>query len=302
VSAWKVENPEPLGRDSKIWLREPGPVPEVRSLRRLWLFKPVNVPSHGHPQGEDWSEKIVSELGRLLGVPCADVDLAQREGVAGSISRSVIDDGWTRVLGSELMGTLLPDYKEGRLRPPGRPGHTPELVMRALRFNDCRPVAGFEHLTAYELFAGFLVLDAWVANRDRHDQNWAVMRSKSGKIRLAPSYDHASSLGFSLLDSGRERHLRPGELRRWAGGGRAHRFEHDPSQPPSAIPTLVATALRSLDLASGRARGHWLSRLEAISTEAVQDVIKRTQKLSPLTRRFVVELLDTNKGRLLDGD
>ena len=87
VSAWEVINPEPLGREAKIWLREPGAPPHSRE--RDWLFKPVVVPSHGHPQGEDWAEKIVCELGGLLGVPCADVEFAERNGVIGSISRNV---------------------------------------------------------------------------------------------------------------------------------------------------------------------------------------------------------------------
>ena len=47
------------------------------------------------------------------------------------------------------------------------------MIMRALTGCQTPPDCGV--LTAPEVFAGYLVLDAWVANQDRHDQNWAVL-------------------------------------------------------------------------------------------------------------------------------
>ena len=97
------------------------------------------------------------------------------------------------------------------------------------------------------------VLDAWVANQDRHDQNWAVKaRSGSQELRLAPSYDHAGSLAFSRLDSYREKVLRARGMRAFAERGRAARFEHDPRCLPREVPTLVTLARRSLDLPGRR--------------------------------------------------
>jgi hypothetical protein len=82
VSGWEAVNPETIGRDAKLWVREPGAPSSSRE--RDWLFKPVIVTASGHRQGEDWTEKIVSELGGLLGVPCAEIELAVRRGVPGS--------------------------------------------------------------------------------------------------------------------------------------------------------------------------------------------------------------------------
>ena len=80
VSSWSVVRAETLGRDRKVWLRDPTVAADSLSRESDWPFKPVVVPAHGIPQGEDWAEKIVSELGRMLGVPCAEVDLAVRGG------------------------------------------------------------------------------------------------------------------------------------------------------------------------------------------------------------------------------
>ena len=57
-------------------------------------------------------------------------------------------------------------------------------------------------------FAEFLVLDAIIGNTDRHDENWGVARRRieDGWIGyLAPSFDHASSLGRELEDIRRDR-------------------------------------------------------------------------------------------------
>lgn len=180
VTEWEPVENEVLGANPKIWVRGPG---GGRDRQNDWLFKPVVIPaSTGLAQGEDWAEKIVSELGALLGVPCASVELASRAGLQGSISRNVVPPGWDRVLGSDLLSARERTYSgpfldaNGReRRPRGRPGHSPEAIAAAL--SDCAAPAGSGLSNALEAFAGYVVLDAWVANQDRHDQNWAVLRS-----------------------------------------------------------------------------------------------------------------------------
>jgi hypothetical protein len=297
ITGWQVRNPEPLGREAKVWVQEPGS--DSSSRERFWLFKPVVVPEHGHQQGEDWAEKIVSELAAALGVPCAEVDLAVRDGVPGSISRNVAPDGWNLVLGSLLLGAVVLDYQEGQLRLPGRPGHNLANIRHALRI--CEPPPGFLELDAVGVFAGYLVLDAWVGNQDRHDQNWAVLRQAAspGGLCLAPSYDHASSLGFNLLDTRRHALLASGSVSTWAERGRAQRFEHNPDRPKSEIPSLVDVARDGLAIAGGRAERFWLDRLHALDRGQVESVVRRVAGLSDVTATFILELLDINRRRLL---
>lgn len=298
VSGWEVVEVEAVGRERKVWLQEPGA--PTTSRERRWLFKPVIVPETGRRQGEDRVETIVAELAGLLGVPCADVELAVRDGVEGSISRNVAPDGWNLALGSVLMTRNDPDYQEGRLNVRGRPGHSVPAIAAAL--DGCGPPPGTPGRSALEVFAGYLVLDAWVANQDRHDQNWAVLRraDATGELVLAASYDHASSLGFSLDDEQRQRRIADRSIAAWVERGRAQRFEHDPAAPRHAIPTLVDLAHRALDLTGPATRERWLGGLRDLDPAATEDAVRRTPELSDVSASFILILLSVNRGRLLD--
>jgi hypothetical protein len=152
------------------------------------------------------------------------------------------------------------------------------------------------------VFASFLLLDAWVANQDRHDQNWAVLHpaARSAELRLAPSYDHASSLGFNLTDARRGSCLsRPGGMSGFARRGRAQRFEHDPDAPASSVATLVDLAREAMSLAGRSAEQGLLDRLASTEHSEVALVVTRVPGLSEPTARFILELLDINRRRLL---
>ena len=64
-----------------------------------------------------------------------------------------------------------------------------------------------DRLSAWDVFAGYLVLDASSATRDRHEENWAVIHSGGISRSLSPTFDHASSLGFLLDDMAKEERL-----------------------------------------------------------------------------------------------
>ncbi|MGH6635180.1 MAG: hypothetical protein ACRED0_03285 [Gammaproteobacteria bacterium] len=57
--------------------------------------------------------------------------------------------------------------------------------------------------SAFDVFIGYLLLDAWIANQDRHHENWGVINYGDG-IHLAPSYDHAAALGQNETDEVRK--------------------------------------------------------------------------------------------------
>src|SRR5260221_5486360 len=187
-------------------------------------------------------------------------------------------------------------YVPGKV--PGRPGHTVENIQKVLEGVQSPPGCALPFETSgFDVFAGYLVLDAWVANRDRHDENWAVLRpiASEGSARLCGSYDHANSLGYNLDDKKRSQLVAdPVRLRGWCSKGTAYRFEYVPGK---AAPTLVQTAVRGLRLASTQARGHWPHQREQVGEDVMRQVIERIPGMSEAARSFALEVLVVNRKR-----
>ena len=261
VSDWEIIADETAGAEEKYWLQE-------RGTSRRWLFKSVTV-KQGHVHGEDWAEKTAAQLAGLLGIPCACIELAELHGAPGCISADLRPPLHELQHGQVLLEERdAPGYVHGKGKV--HPGHSVENIQATLQ--GMLPPLGCElgsDTTAYDVFAGYLLFDAWVANRDRHDNNWAVLRpvmASGDPLRLCGSYDHANSLGFNLTDQASSRLVEQQRVMAWCEKGTAWRFEHDPGRP---IPTLVEVAAKALQLASPEARRYWLERLRQVDQDEV---------------------------------
>lgn len=287
ASSWKQSGEEPDGLSAHRWLERPGD-------SRLWLFKAVEIKA-GNRQGEDWAEKSVAEIGGLLGIPCAPIELAIRSGQEGLISRDIKPKHWDLQPGAALLGGFVPGYDS---QAKFRDGHSLANVALALR--DLGAPAGYDgvaSMNAYDTFCGYLLLDALVANRDRHDHNWAVLIPPgSGQLLLAPSFDHASGLGFGLSDDKRLDLVKRGEVGRWVLRGTAWRFEYRQGSQAQSLVELATSALRA---ATRAARAEWQDRFSRLSLDAVSDLLMRIQVMSVPAVTFAGELIRLNHERLL---
>ncbi|MUL76463.1 hypothetical protein FZI94_10420 [Mycobacterium sp. CBMA226] len=250
---------------------------------------------------EDIAEKLGCELARLLGVPAARVELAARDLAPGALVEDARLPGWELQLGQVLMPEVVSDYEPDNSE---QVGYNVQNIHRALQRFTVPPEAttlpaGF---TAFDTFAGYLIFDALIAHGDRHDRNWAVMvppPGGPGRDSLCPSFDHAASLGFTLTDTKRAELLsgENGGIAGWALKGRARRFEHRVGTPWR---TLVDLASDAVALCSPETRDHWRDRLMSVECGSVDDVVASAPDLSDIARRFTVELVMVNRGRLLD--
>lgn len=267
VSRWAPDRPETMGSKIKEWLRDP------EGTRWLW-----KQPRPG--TGEHWAEVVVAGLADLLHLPHATARLANWDDEQGVILKDVLTDHGPHaalIHGNEVLRALDPAYpKKSKLFV--KPEHTVERVMETLAIStvfdppvgmhDQEPLA-----TAADHFLGYLLLDAWVNNADRHDENWAVLADTViRKLSLSPTYDHGSSLGRELTDDTRTRRLRT----RDAGFSVAafcrkctNRFATPPGEPRHSPVSAFRTASR-LRPAAGAA---WLQRLNKLSDDRVAAVI-----------------------------
>jgi hypothetical protein len=290
VQDWEYVNSETSGRREKYWLRDP-------ATGLDWLFKPVTV-KDGFAYGEAWAEKIASHLGVLLGIPCAEVDLAFGYSVAGSMALNLKPKprSWELQEGAVLL-TRFDDFVPHEGKKGRHPGHTVEHIAEVLEA--AKPPPGWDApfpATGFDVLAGYLMFDAWIANSDRHEQNWAVLREATA-LYLCGSYDHSSSLGWNVSDAQRANCLADGaRLTRWCERGRALCFDRSADR----VLSLVDVAAKALGMASDQARAHWLGRLEQLTGPVIAEPVRRTPGMSEVARTFAVSVLEMNRGRLLD--
>ncbi|QCB50021.1 hypothetical protein E5720_06940 [Rhodococcus sp. PAMC28707] len=307
VSAWEESFIEVQGSHAPRWLIEPGDF--ATPVR--WLHK--DVVSHYNAKedrylerGEDWSEILATQVAHALGLPVAHTRMCSRGGKRGTISRDVRPEGFDLWNGAVVMEDIDGYVRHAEGSPATdperpdvkRPGHTLSNIKMALgQYEPPRTVDRDDGLTSFDVFGGYTVLDALVSNRDRHEENWAVVvpQLTSMSARLAPSYDHASCLGFNLNDRKRAGYLL--DLAAFAEGGTAHRFEHI-GRPP----TLVDHASEALKLCSEEGRNWWVSRLLQLDLTPVLSVLERKglPDMSDLEAKFALELLTLNLRRLRD--
>jgi hypothetical protein len=293
IDDWALAGVETQGQHELYWYRHD-------TRERTWLFKPARPERH-HAAREDVVEKLGSEIAGLMGVPAARVELAVLGGQRGALVEDARGHRWELQLGQVLMTEVLTDYD-----PTDRdhPGYNVQNVCRALdgfasppRFD---PTLQFN---AFDVFTGYLLLDTLLAHCDRHDRNWAVISPPSDEPQrkaLCPSYDHAASLGFQLSDQKREEFLtgsRGRSVAEWACKARATRFERSKGQ---SCQTLLELAQSALDLCPTETREYWRHRVLSVECGSVSDVVAAAPDLTDIARRFTVELVMVNRGRLLD--
>lgn len=173
----------------------------------------------------------------------------------------------------------------GDRRPKNRMGHHLENIWSVL--SGVRGPEGTHEATM--VFAGYLVLDAWVANTDRHAVNWALLLdiTGAGPNRLAPSFDHGTAFGSGIADA----QLDGRDGADFARRGRAGRFENGRDT------TLVDFALEAVSKA-GESGSRWIGALAAVEEDRVRAVIDAVPGMSDARRRFTLEALAENKRRL----
>ncbi len=282
---------EQLGTKKKFWLDQ-----------YKLLFKEVRPNT-----GEDWAEKVAAELCAKLGLPHATYELAVWKGKRGVVTENFAqrEDGRRLILGNELLFKLDPKYPEKEKRRVRQ--HTVRKVLAVASLEGVNPPLGFQLShgieTAADVLVGYLMLDAWIANQDRHHENWGlVLLTKEKTIHLAPSFDHASSLGPFETDAARSKRLRTKDkmhnMSAYVEKARSAFYGHDPSNKPLSTMDAFLAATRIFP----RAALAWLKRLEGLPIAEVESIFSEMpeDRMSATSKEFANSILVLNRYRLLD--
>ena len=278
---WMLRD-EAMGTKSKFWYREP-------NVGGKWLFKFARENT-----GEHWAEKIAAEVAGTLRTYHAPVELAKFKGRRGTVTESFAREGRELRHGNEILAITVPDYDSRKRFHQSK--HTLDNIWSALDRVFRRPASARR---AKLLFAEYLLLDALIGNTDRHHENWGLLvRRVKGGFRsfLAPSFDHASSLGRELVDERRNRFLAEGRVAGYSERGRGGIYwAADETRGQSPV-ELVR-----------RAAGHYpelfrsaLVKMRALREDDLDMIVERVPAtwMSPSAREFAVGLMKYNLDQL----
>ena len=164
--------------------------------------------------------------------------------------------------------------------------------------------SGWRSIKRRMRLAEYFIFDAVIGNVDRHHENWGVLRKRvPGKWlgRLAPTFDHASSLGRELLDTGgkrsRKRYLEVG-IDKYTEKARGAIFiaERD-ARAPSPL-ELVRWCVKQADYRQFFEKVS--TRLDLLDSETVEEIIGKVPAtwMTSTARDFALALVCYNRDQL----
>ena len=289
------ERPETLGTKEKFWVRLS--VPNGSSSHHLFKIGRSGT-------GENWAERVAAEFARELGLPCADYDFAVFGEQKGVITKRFMSDRAFFLPANTLLSHIISDY-DGT-KKFDQPLYTIDLCLRLVKRKSILPpllAKTEDSLSAYQWFIGYLLFDCLIGNTDRHHENWGVVAerlpSREFSTILAPTFDHASSLGRELTDDRRKFRLatndRRANVKAYCRRARSAFFGEENSR------RLTLTNLLEYLIATERETARtWSRKISELEGQFFTSVFDRIPQgwMSPEAADFALEVLRINQDHL----
>ena len=268
---------EGSGRSEKVWL--------ISDDKTIGLFKyPKIDPVVNGPTSEHVSEHLAHQLGKVLGVSTACVDIGTRDGRIGCMSYLVCDSGETLVEGINFISGVFPAYNADSMYDEEN-----KVFYCMNHILDAVP-----SVVPQKIWIEMMLFDYLIGNADRHQSNWALLLKlsvhKKVTIQLSqcPLYDNGSSLCCYVNET------------------QLSKYETKDSR---AFEALVDTKSRSLIRIDGRQKKiprhtevvEHLLKTYPVSKVIAQDFVKRLSRetIEDLLNRYPDELLSARKKTLI---
>lgn len=185
---------EGSGRSEKIWLQSKD--------QKIGLFKfPKFDPETKIITTEHVSEHIAHQLGVLLNVETAEVDLGTYQGRIGCMSYLLNKPNEAIIEGAVFISGLHPDYDMDEMQEleSGRYYCLDHLMELAIA-----PIMDYKWMQ-------MMIFDFLIGNTDRHQNNWAILiksvNDEKSELDACPLYDNGSSLCCYISDDAAEGYL-----------------------------------------------------------------------------------------------
>ena len=316
---------ESRGTRRKFWI-------SIEGRQKLWLLK---FPRRN--TGEHWAEKVAYEVGDLIGVNCARVDLAEYEGELVTICESFDQTNWYEIhnylrinreltgkqwidgdeidwvnmdvenfmfvaAGNEVLAGSVENYDLSADARFHQHQHNVRNIIQAVKdfADDTGPVSTRQNHTIMQDMASLALLDGLIGNVDRHHENWMIeygTKDSEDHFGVAPSFDHASSLGRELNDSRRTQILEDGRILGYIKRGRGGVFlqESDKNAP---APLVLAQWLFQQWPEFTRPT---MERIRGVDDAKFRTIVDRVPSkfMSETAKEFAYQVLVTSKTELM---
>jgi hypothetical protein len=242
----------------------------------------------------------------------------------GVICKHCAPPPFSLIYGNQLLLKLDPAYPAKKSRYKVRE-HTVEAVCEAIQQLELPNEIWINnipdgHKNALDIFIGYIMIDAWIANQDRHHENWGAIQEtkprfvppakyqhdfkvimQKGPLRLAPSFDHGAALARNISDEQRQERLetkdRNFSIQQFTQRARSAFYKN--KNDSKTIGTF--DAFEEFAGHAPKAAQIWLERLATIKGDDIEEIINKVPdtRMSGIAKRFTLELLVVNRDRLL---
>ena len=218
--------------------------------------------------------------GGWTGLPHVEYELAaeyagQQYIRPGAVCENMAHKPVVLVLGNQLLLAVDPQYPRAQRFKVRH--HTVEAVTEIVAQLAPPPDQWMQNVpagaeSALDVFAGFVMLDAWIANQDRHHED------SEREDRLTSKNRNRSIAAF--VERGRSAFY---------------------ASPADTRPLELHEAFRAFAQRTVGAAGAWLHRLQTVKREEISAILEKVpaNRMSETCKRFTVELLLANQRRLL---
>ena len=177
---------ENRGVNEKLWIDVNG---------RPALFKKTQIREDGTHTNAHFSESLVSDICKLIGFKCAEIDIAKKGEDIGCVSYSYLKEGEEPVDFIALIQNIRTSFDSKKMIVTDtNEKYDIPLILEALE-EESNTQEEYNNLK--KEFLKSCIVDSLIEHYDRNPSNISIIRSVDG-IALAPMYDNGTSLSISM--------------------------------------------------------------------------------------------------------
>lgn len=248
----------------------------------------------GKHKNENWSEIVTYNLAKLLGIKCASYTLGSLKDDDGQTKHGVISksfvnkrDGDRFINANELLAKFIKDYDPDKTYKQRK-----YTFLGSMALN--KSLSSIPELSnVVEEFIGYLVFDIWIGNQDRHHENWGFLFTNA-KLCLAPSFDHASSLGCRITQKEKRERLNTKDkgysVQAFAKKAKTAMYHKEKLLKTDQLAKLCHEHY-------SKEYCFWVNKFSKISEENIKQCFKNIPPdwMTDIDKQFTTELLQANK-------